>query len=134
VTYRHRDPHPELSRSQSSSFGNGKIVFRLVRMLDEARPEAAIVTTRMTGIWKFCVNAQSATSTIHGKTDGNDAADAREMERLLASGHQADGQLLECLGGSEPRSFSRGEIGSVGPVQRIIVQYGHRARRRSASR
>src|SRR2546427_12660349 len=50
---------------------------------------------------------------FHGKADGKERCRcARDGTPGEPGRHQADGQLLECLGGSQPRSFSRSEIGS----------------------
>jgi len=83
----------------------------------------------MTAFWKFCVNAQSATSTIPRKNRWQRTLlmRARWNVWLARRGIKLMVNLLGMPGGSEPRSFiHRGESGQVGPVQRIIGQYGHR--------
>jgi len=123
------DPHPELvSKAKAQVSATVKLYSDYVRMLDEARPEAAIVTTandRHLEILRECAKRH-----IHYSTEkpmATNAADAREMERLAS---QAGIKLMvnywNAWVAASHDLFHAVKSGQVGPVQRIIVQYGHR--------
>lgn len=98
-----------------------------VQMLDEAKPQAVIVTTendRHLEILRECAKRH-----IHYSTEkpmATNAADAREMERLA---NQAGIKLMvnywNAWVAPTHDLFHRVRAGQVGPVQKIIVQYGH---------
>ncbi len=123
------DPHPELvSKAKAQVSATVKFYSDYVRMLDEAKPEAAIVTTandRHLEILRECAKRH-----IHYSTEkpmATNAADAREMERLAS---QAGIKLMvnywNAWVAASHDLFHAVKSGQVGPVQRIIVQYGHR--------
>jgi len=99
-----------------------------VAMLDEAKPEAVIVATsndRHLEILRQCAKRH-----IHYSTEkpmAASAADAREMERLA---REANIKLMvnywNAWVAPSHELFHRVRAGEVGPIQKIIVQYGHR--------
>ena len=99
-----------------------------VQMFDETKPAVAIVTTsndRHLEILRACAKRH-----IHYSTEkpmATSAADAREMERL------ADGAGIKLMvnywnawAPSTHAIYRKVRAQELGPVQRIIVQYGHR--------
>src|SRR5260370_7692001 len=97
-------------------------------MLKEARPEAEIrknATDRHLEILRECAKRHLHYSTE--KPMATNAADAREMERLAS---QAGIKLMvnywNAWVAASHDLFHAVKSGQVGPVQRIIVQYGHR--------
>ena len=123
------DTHPELvSKAKTQVSATVKFYSEYVRMLDEAKPEAVIVTTendRHLEILRECAKRH-----IHYSTEkpmGTNAADAREMERLAS---QAGIKLMvnywNAWVAASHDLFHAVKSGQVGTVQKIIVQYGHR--------
>lgn len=97
------------------------------QMLDEAKPEAVIVTTendRHLEILRECAKRH-----IHYSTEkpmATNAADAREMERLAdQAGIKVMINYWNAWVAPTHALFHRVRAGQVGPVQKIIVQYGH---------
>ena len=98
-----------------------------VAMLDEAKPDAVIVTTandRHLEILRECAKRH-----IHYSVEkpmATNAADAREMERLAS---QAGIKLMvnywNAWVAPTHELFHRVKDGQLGAVQKIIVQYGH---------
>ena len=98
-----------------------------VAMLDEAKPDAVIVATsndRHLEILRECAKRH-----IHYSVEkpmATNAADAREMEKLA---NQAGIKLMvnywNAWVAPSHELFHRVKDGQVGPVQKIIVQYGH---------
>ncbi len=98
-----------------------------VAMLDEAKPDAVIVATsndRHLEILRECAKRH-----IHYSVEkpmATNAADAREMETLA---NQAGIKLMvnywNAWVAPSHELFHRVKDGQVGPVQKIIVQYGH---------
>jgi predicted dehydrogenase len=96
-------------------------------MLDAAKPEAVIVTTetdRHLEILKECAKRH-----IHYSTEkpmAANAAEAREMQRLAS---QANIKLMvnywNAWVAPSHDLFHGVQSGQVGPVQKIVVQYGH---------
>jgi predicted dehydrogenase len=123
------DPHPELvSKAKAQVQSTVKFYSDYVRMLDETKPEAVIATTendRHLEILRECAKRH-----IHYSTEkpmATSAADAREMERLAS---QTGIKLMvnywnAWVAPSHDLSHAV-RSGQVGPVQRILVQYGHR--------
>jgi len=107
--------------------GSVKFYSAYVKMLDEVQPQAVIVTTandRHLEILRECAKRH-----IHYSTEkpmATNAADAREMERLA---NQAGIKLMvnywNAWVAPSHELFHRVRDGQVGPVQKIIVQYGH---------
>jgi len=98
-----------------------------VKMLDEIKPDAVIVTTendRHLEILRECAKRH-----IHYSTEkpmATNAADAREMERLAnQAGIKVMVNYWNAWVAPTHDLFHRVQVGQVGPVQKIIVQYGH---------
>ncbi|HEV2729191.1 MAG TPA: Gfo/Idh/MocA family oxidoreductase [Terriglobales bacterium] len=122
------DPHPNLvNQARSQVPGSVNFYSDYIKMLDEAKPEAVFVTTendRHLEILRECAKRH-----IHYSTEkpmATNAADAREMERLA---NQAGIKLMvnywNAWTASSHDLFHRVKSGEIGPVQKIIVQYGH---------
>src|SRR6202158_1229617 len=99
-----------------------------VAMLDEAKPEAVIVATsndRHLEILRQCAKRH-----IHYSTEkpmATNAADAREMERLAREANiKVMVNYWNAWVAPSHDLFHRVRAGEVGPIQKIIVQYGHR--------
>jgi predicted dehydrogenase len=117
-----------VSRAQKTVPASVKFYSDYVAMLDEAKPEAVIVTTsndRHLEILRQCAKRH-----IHYSTEkpmATSAKDAREMERLA---REANIKLMvnywNAWVAPSHDLFHRVRAGEVGPIQRIIVQYGHR--------
>jgi predicted dehydrogenase len=117
-----------VSRAQKGVPASVKFYADYVAMLDEAKPDAVIVTTsndRHLEILRQCAKRH-----IHYSTEkpmATNAVDAREMERLA---REANIKLMvnywNAWVPSSHDIFHRVRAGEVGPIQRIIVQYGHR--------
>jgi len=117
-----------VSRAQKEVPASVKFYPDYVTMLDQAKPDAVIVATsndRHLEILRQCAKRH-----IHYSTEkpmATNAADAREMERLA---QEAKIKLMVNYWNAwVPPSheiFHRVRAGEVGPIQKIIVQYGHR--------
>src|SRR6266571_6572118 len=122
------DPHPELvSKAKAQVSATVRFYSDYVRMLDEARPEAAIVTTandRHLEILRECAKRH-----IHYSTEkpmATTAADAREMQRLAnQAGIKVMVNYWNAWVAPTHELYHRVHDNQLGPVQRIIVQYGH---------
>ena len=123
------DSHAELvSKAKAQVPASVKFYSDYIPMLDEAKPDAVIATTendRHLEILRECAKRH-----IHYSTEkpmATNAADAREMERLAS---QAGIKLIvnywNAWVAPTHDLFHAVRSGQVGPVQRIIVQYGHR--------
>jgi predicted dehydrogenase len=116
-----------VSRAQESVPAGVKFYSDFVAMLDEAKPDAVFATTsndRHLEILRQCAKRH-----IHYSTEkpmAINAKDARDMERLA---REANIKLMVNYWNAwVPPShelFRRVRAGEVGPVQRIVVQYGH---------
>jgi predicted dehydrogenase len=122
------DVHPALvDRAKSRVPASVKFYSDYVKMLDETKPQAVIVTTendKHLEILRECAKRH-----IHFSTEKPMALtgpDAREMERLA---NQAGIKLMvnywNAWAPPTHEIFHRVQAGEVGPVQKIIVQYGH---------
>ena len=122
------DDHGDLvSRAKAQVPATVKFYPDYIKMLDEAKPEAVFVTTsndRHLEILREC-----AKRLIHYSTEkpmATNAADAREMQRLA---DQAGIKLMvnywNAWVAPSHDLFHRVKAGEIGPVQKIIVQYGH---------
>ena len=117
-----------VSRAQKEAPASVKFYADYVAMLDEAKPEAVIVATandRHLEILRQCAKRH-----IHYSTEkpmAASAADAREMERLA---REANIKLMvnywNAWVAPSHELFHRVRAGEVGPIQKIIVQSGHR--------
>ena len=123
------DAHAELvNRAKSRVPANVKFYSDYVQMLDDAKPDAVIVTTE--NDLHLAILRECAKRHIHYSTEkpmATNAADAREMERLAnQSGIKLMVNYWNAWVAPTHDLFHRVLEGQVGPVQRIIVQYGHR--------
>src|SRR6267142_3999922 len=98
-----------------------------VRMLDETKPDAVIATTendRHLEILRECAKRH-----IHYSTEkpmATTAADAREMEKLAEAAHiKVMVNYWNAWVAPTHALQKRAANGQVGPVQKIIVEYGH---------
>jgi predicted dehydrogenase len=117
-----------VSRAQKEVPASVKFYTDYVAMLDQAKPQAVIVATsnhRHLEILRQCAKRH-----IHYSTEkpmATSAADAREMERLA---REANIKLMvnywNAWVAPSHDLFHRLRAGEVGPIQKIIVQYGHR--------
>ena len=117
-----------VSRAQKEVPASVKFYTDYVVMLDQAKPDAVIVTTsndRHLEILRQCAKRH-----IHYSTEkpmATNAADAREMERLALEGNiKLMVNYWNAWVAPSHEIFHRVRAGEVGPVQKIIVQYGHR--------
>ena len=117
-----------VSKAQKEVPASVKLYTDYVEMLDQAKPEAVIVATandRHLEILRQCAKRH-----IHYSTEkpmATSAADAREMERL-AQGANIKLMVNYWNAWVAPSYdlFHRVRASEVGPIQKIIVQYGHR--------
>ena len=122
------DPHPDLVRKAKAQVpASVKFYSDYVKMLDDAKPEAVIVTTETDHhleILRACARRHISFSTE--KPMATNARDAREMERLA---RQAGIKLMvnywNAWVAPTHDLYYRVHKGEIGPVQKIIVQYGH---------
>jgi predicted dehydrogenase len=98
-----------------------------VKMLDEVKPDAVIATTensRHLEILRECAKRRVHFSTE--KPMAMSGADAREMLRLAqSSGIKLMVNYWNAWAPPTPALFQRARAGEVGPVQKIVVEYGH---------
>lgn len=116
-----------VSRAKKQVPASVKFYSDYVAMLDEAKPEGVIVTTsndRHLEILRQCAKRH-----IHYSTEkpmATNAADAREMERLA---REVKIKLMvnywNAWVAPSHELFHRVQAGEVGPIQKILVQYGH---------
>src|SRR6267143_6961802 len=122
------ESQPALAKEAKSKVPESvKFYADYVAMLDEAKPDAVIVTTandRHLEILRECAKRH-----IHYSVEkpmATNAADAREMEKLA---NQAGIKLMvnywNAWVAPSHELFHRVQDGQVGEVQKIIVQYGH---------
>jgi predicted dehydrogenase len=123
------DVHPELvSRAKAEAPASTKFYTEYVQMLDEAKPDAVIVATandRHLEILRECAKRR-----VHYFTEkpmATKAEDAREMERLAErSGIKLMVNYWNAWVAPSHELVRAVKSGQVGPIQKIIVQYGHR--------
>jgi predicted dehydrogenase len=122
------DQHPALVQ-QAKAQVPAKVRFYsdYIQMLDEAKPEAVFVTTendRHLEILRECAKRHINYSVE--KPMATNAADAREMERLA---DQAGIKLMvnywNAWVAPSRELFHRVRNGDVGPIRKMIIQYGH---------
>ena len=126
------DPHPDLVEKAKAQVPAGvKFYADYVKMLDEAKPQAVVVTTendRHLEILKECAKRNIHLSTE--KPMAATAAQAREMERLARQAHiKLMVNYWNAWVAPSHEIFHRVKAGDIGPVQKIIVQYGHQGPR-----
>jgi predicted dehydrogenase len=122
------DPHPELvAKAKAHVPPSVKFYDDYRAMLDAAKPEAVIVTTendRHLEILRECARRH-----IHYSTEkpmASTAAEAREMERLANEAHiKLMVNYWNAWVAPSRQLFQRVQGGELGPVQKIMVEYGH---------
>jgi predicted dehydrogenase len=122
------DRHPELvDRAKTKVSASVKFYSDYVQMLDEMKPDAVIVTTendRHLEILRECAKRH-----IHYSTEkpmATTAADAREMQRLAnQAGIKVMVNYWNAWVAPTHELYHRVKDNQVGPIQRIVVQYGH---------
>jgi predicted dehydrogenase len=123
------DPDPALvSKAKKQVSEVVKFYSDYVQMLEQAKPEAVIVATandRHLEILRECAKRH-----IHYSTEkpmATSAAEAKEMERLAdAAGIKLMVNYWNAWVAPTHTIFHKVYAGELGPVQKIIVQYGHR--------
>jgi predicted dehydrogenase len=126
------DPHPEpVAKAKARVPAGVRFYDDYVRLLDEAKPEAVIVTTendRHLEILKQCAKRH-----IHFSTEkpmASNAAEAREMKRLAEQAHiKLMVNYWNAWVAPTHEIFHRLDAGELGPVQKILVEYGHQGPR-----
>ena len=122
------DSHQELvDRAKSKVPASVKFYSDYVQMLNDMKPEAVIVTTengRHLEILRECAKRH-----IHYSAEkpmATTAADAREMERLAnQAGIKVMVNYWNAWVAPTHELYHRVKDNQVGPVQKIIAQYGH---------
>ena len=122
------DTHPELvDRAKKQVPAGVKFYSDYVQMLNDTKPYGVIVTTendRHLEILRECAKRH-----IHYSTEkpmATTAADAREMERLAnQAGIKVMVNYWNAWVAPTHELYHRVHDNQLGPVQRIIVQYGH---------
>ena len=126
------DSHPELvERAQSRVPASVKFYSDYVKMLDETKPDAVIVATendKHLEILRECARRHINYSVE--KPLATNAADAREMARLAKeAGIKLMVNYWNAWVAPTHDIFRRVNRGDLGPVQKIIVEYGHQGPR-----
>jgi predicted dehydrogenase len=122
------DPHPELvAQAKSKVPASVRFFSDFVAMLDEAKPDAVIVTTannRHLEILRACAKRH-----IHFFTEkpmAASGADAREMERLAReAGIKLMVNYWNAWQAATQDAYARIQAGELGPIQKMIIQFGH---------
>jgi predicted dehydrogenase len=116
-----------VSRAKGRVPATVKFYTNYVQMLDELKPDAVIATTendRHLEILRECAKRH-----IHFSTEkpmATNGADAREMERLAeGAGIKLMVNYWNAWVAPTPALVRHVQSGEVGPVQKIIVEYGH---------
>jgi predicted dehydrogenase len=122
------DGHPELvDRAKTKVPASVKFYSDYVKMLDEMKPDAVIVTTendRHLEILRECAKRHINYSTE--KPMATTAADAREMERLAnRAGIKVMVNYWNVWVVPTHELYHRVKDNQVGPIEKLIVQYGH---------
>jgi len=123
------DSHPELIEKAKTQAPAGVSFFSdYIRMLDEAKPQAVIVTTannRHLEILRACAKRK-----IHYFTEKPMAASSTEAREMECLAREADIRLMVNYVSSWPaasqEAIRRIEAGEIGKIQKIVVQFGHR--------
>ena len=123
------DSHSELvARAKAQVPASTKFYAEYVQMLDETKPDAVVVSTandRHLAILRECAKRR-----IHYFTEkpmATNADDAREMERLArGAGIKFMVNYWNAWVAPSHELVHALKSDQVGPIQKIIVQYGHR--------
>jgi scyllo-inositol 2-dehydrogenase (NADP+) len=117
-----------VSKAKAQVPGGVKFYSDYVKMLDEVKPQAVVITTendKHPEIVRECAKRHIHVSME--KPMATSARDAREMQRLA---DQAGIKLMvnywNAWAPSSDALLIRVKSGDIGPVHKIIVQYGHR--------
>ena len=121
------DHQPLVDQAKTKVPSTVKFYSDYVKMLDEMKPDGVIATTendRHLEILRECAKRH-----IHFSTEkpmATNAADAREMERLAnQAGIKVMVNYWNAWVAPTHELYHRVHDNQLGPVQRIIVQYGH---------
>lgn len=121
------DHQPLVDQARTKVPPSVKFYSDYIKMLDEMKPEGVIVTTendRHLEILRECAKRH-----IHYSTEkpmATTAADAHEMEKLAnQAGIKVMVNYWNAWVASTHELYHRVRDNQLGPVQRIIVQYGH---------
>ena len=121
------DHQPLVDQAKTKVPPTVKFYSDYIKMLDEMKPDGVIVTTendRHLEILRECAKRH-----IHYSTEkpmATTAADAREMEKLAnQAGIKVMVNYWNAWVASTHELYHRVHDSQLGPVQRIIVQYGH---------
>jgi len=122
------DTHPALvDQAKTKVPASVKFYSDYIQMLNEVKPDGVIVTTendRHLEILRECAKRHINYSTE--KPMATTAADAREMERLAnQAGIKVMVNYWNAWVAPTHELYHRVKDNTVGPVQKIIVQYGH---------
>jgi scyllo-inositol 2-dehydrogenase (NADP+) len=122
------DPHPELvERARKLVPASVRFFSDYVQMLDEAKPGAVIVATendKHLEVLRECARRRIHISTE--KPMASTAADAREMARLARESKiKLMVNYFNVWTSATHELFRRVYAGDLGPVNKIVVQYGH---------
>jgi len=116
-----------VDKAKAQARGGVKYYEDFVKMLDEVKPDAVIATTandRHLEILKECAKRH-----IHFSTEkpmATTGADAREMQRLAqGAGVKLMVNYWNAWAAPTHALFARVRAGEVGPVEKIVVEYGH---------
>jgi predicted dehydrogenase len=122
------DPHPELvAKAKTKVPASVRFFGDYTEMLDQAKPEAVIVTTannRHLEILRAC--AQRHVHFFTEKPMAATGADAREMARVA---REANIKLMvnfwNAWAPATQAAYSRLMAGELGPIQKMIIEFGH---------
>ncbi len=126
------DTHPELREKAKSRVPSSvKFYTDYVKMLDEVKPDAVIITTETDHhlpIVREC--AERHINVEMEKPMATTADDAREMLRLAQAGHIL--LMVNYVNNWFPSTqelYHEVRAGKIGPVDKIIVEFGHQGPR-----
>jgi predicted dehydrogenase len=128
------DTHPELIEKAKTRVPSGvKFYSDYVTMLDEAKPQAVIITTdHHLPITREC--AKRHISVEMEKPMATTAADAREMERLAGAAHIK--LMVNYFNNWLPSYqllYEQVKAGKIGPIHKLVGQFGHQGPREVGS-
>ena len=122
------EPNPELvAKAKAKVPASVKFFTNYVAMLNVAKPEAVIVTTannRHLEILQACAQRH-----IHFFTEKPMAATGADARNMLQLASQANIKLMvnywNAWAPASQEAYRRVEAGELGPIQKMIVEYGH---------
>jgi len=122
------DAHDDLVKQAMQKVPPNIIFYNdYVKMLDMAKPDAVIVTTANNQ--HLAILRECAKRKIHFFTEkpmASTGADAREMERLAReAGIKLMVNYWNAWAAPTQDAYARIKAGELGPVQKMIVQFGH---------